>query len=166
MSHDEHGIPGPDLGALRTASANLMGLRLGGALGRQVQAAAELDRYYNEALALGATREQAENALCGTTAPTERDRKAALRRFKDGSPPMSDELRETVGHLVRSSRFSFADIAGAVEVLSADTLTNPQFTPWTDDQLAKNLPDLMKMAAGPPGYSVASIASLVRLAST
>lgn len=164
MSEDEHGVPGPPLGVLRAASANAMGLRLGGLLGRQTQAAAELEGYYITAAALGASREEAEAALCGTTAPTGTDRDAALRRFKDGTPPMSDALREMVGHLVRSSRFSFADIAGAVEVLSSRIGSNPEFKPWTDAQLTEHLPALVDMA-GAGSYWVTAVAQGVRQAS-
>lgn len=164
MTYDEHGAPGPSLGVLRAASANAMGLRLGGMLGPRVQAAAKLEQYYVTAEALGATREEAKAALCGTTAQTERDRDAALRRFKDGSPPMSNDLREMVGHLARSSRFSFADIAGAVEVLSTHIGSNPAFKPWSDAQLTEHLPGLVDMARVGP-YRVTAVALGVRQAS-
>lgn len=166
MGEDQHGVPGPSLGVLRAASANAMGLRLSGMLGRQIQAAADLEGYYVTAAALGATREQAEAALCGTTAPTEHDRDAAMRRFKDGTPPMSDALRETVQRLVRTSPASFADIAEVVEILSKRTGSNPAFTPWSDAQLAENLPGLVEMAADPDGPgSVFVVALMVRQAS-
>ena len=146
MSDDTMGVPGPGISVLRAASANLMGLRLGGQLGRVVQGAAALERYYVTAETLGATREQAKAALCGTAAPTDEDRDAALRRFKDGTPPMSEALRETVRYLVQSSPASFADIASAAELLGKRTASNAAFTPWTDAHLAENLPGLVDMA--------------------
>lgn len=164
MTEDVHGVPGPSIGVLRAASAGLMLTYALDPYAKAMAGAVRVERYVLQARALGATEEQARNALCGATAPTDADLNAALDRLKLGLPPMSGALREAIRHLVESSPFSFAAVMAAVEVLGTPTPALPGFMPWTDEQLAERLPGVVE-GAGAVGMHLAVWAQHVRAVS-